>query len=59
MKTNLIFCLSSDRLRTMNNMLGHCYAAVILEKISQKDLMDTEEVPEDKEEGVAMIENIV
>lgn len=59
MNSNFVLFLFSDRLRTMNNMLGHCYAAVILEKISQKDLMDTEEVPEDKEEGVAMIENIV
>lgn len=29
----------SDRIRTTNNMLGDCYAAAIVEKLSKKELM--------------------
>jgi hypothetical protein len=28
-----------DRFRTTNNMLGDCYAAAIVEKLSKKELM--------------------
>ena len=35
---NLKF-LFSDRFRTTNNMLGDCYAAAVVEKLSKKELM--------------------
>ena len=31
-------------MRTMNNMLGDCYAAAVIEKISQNDLDGIKEV---------------
>lgn len=35
----LIGFYSSDRFRTTNNMLGDCYAAAVVEKLSKKELM--------------------
>lgn len=37
------FFYSSDRLRTISNMLGDCYAVAVIEKISHKELKDAEE----------------
>ena len=31
--------ISSDRIRTTNNMLGDCYAAAVVEELSRKELM--------------------
>lgn len=43
----MFFCFNfSDRLRTINNMLGDCYAAAVIEKLSQKELHGVhQEVP--------------
>lgn len=35
----MFLCLYRDRFRTTNNMLGDCYAAAIVEKLSKKELM--------------------
>lgn len=45
----------------MNNMLGDCYAAAVIEKISQDELKDMEEPTKtnEEEELTAMVENIV
>lgn len=50
----MFFCTNNrDRLRTMNNMLGDCYAVAVIEKISQKELRDIEE------EAIPMQEPVV
>lgn len=44
----------------MNNMLGDCYAAVVIEKMSQKELQGIPEEPKpEKEEEIPMVDNVV
>lgn len=39
-KVNILLNIDfSDRIRTTNNMLGDCYAAAVVEKLSKKELM--------------------
>lgn len=35
---SLLFLSLSDRIRTTNNMLGDCYAAAVLERLSRSEL---------------------
>ena len=36
---NNFFIQTSDRIRTTNNMLGDCYACVVVEHLSKAELM--------------------
>ena len=38
-----------DRLRTINNMLGDCYGAAVIEKLSQKELESLDKVPDEEQ----------
>lgn len=53
--TYFLSVLSSDRIRTTNNILGDCYCATIVEHLSKTELMALDAEIEKNEQNIVII----